>query len=250
MGCLCVFCDYGYLDPAQILAAIQVGRCEMKYKSNMVDGRNVSFSSDWINDLEERIHFEWYHQQADLVYKNCTREQNILEVGIGTGLLSDLLKKRGWNLVTLDIDEDKRPDFCCSALDFEYGAHAIDVVLAFEIFEHIPFETFKKIVCKLADQNVKNIYFSLPWSERNAFELYLKVPKLKGFRFYFDIPRNVITEKSHFWELSIKEKVLKDEKHLIRKETLENVFATNGYKMASVNKLGNIEYFSASVINQ
>ena len=79
----------------------------MKYKTKVVDGKKVSYSSDWINDLESEEHFNWYFQQASIVYNNCSKTSALLEIGVGTGLLSDLLKKRGWNIKTLDIDEKK-----------------------------------------------------------------------------------------------------------------------------------------------
>ncbi len=63
----------------------------MKYKTKTIDGHDVCFSADWINGLEQEMHFNWYFHQADLIYKNCSREEKLLEIGVGTSLLSDLL---------------------------------------------------------------------------------------------------------------------------------------------------------------
>lgn len=129
----------------------------MKYKKKIIDGEEVCFSSDWIHNLESDLHFSWYWNQADLVYTHCSREQNIVEISVGTNLLSDLLKRRGWKVRTIDIDKEKKPDFCVSAADFDYAAKKIDVVLAFEVFEHIPFATFETLVKNLSHSNVKDL---------------------------------------------------------------------------------------------
>ncbi|MCP4553116.1 MAG: hypothetical protein GY834_14005, partial [Bacteroidetes bacterium] len=125
----------------------------------MVDGNEVIYSSDWVNDLENEIHFNWHYQQAAIVYDKCNKSSNILEIGVGTNLLSDLLHRRKWSIKTLDIDEDKMPDYCASADDFEY--EDIDVILAFEIFEHIPYNTFKSLINKISKSEVSSVYFSV-----------------------------------------------------------------------------------------
>lgn len=216
----------------------------MEFQKKFVDGHEVIFSADWINDLEQEIHFHWYYQQASLVYTHCSRDQKILEIGIGTGLLSDLLRKRGWKINTLDIDEKKNPDFCFSAIDFDYKKHLIETVLAFEIFEHIPLATFKKVIQKLAEAEVKNIFFSLPWNENRIIDLKLKIPKLPALEWQVSIPNGLINTDTHFWELSKKEKILKD-KHLLTKKSLEKIFHGNNYTLLPLKKIGNIQYFSA-----
>jgi len=176
----------------------------MEYKTKLVDGHEACFCSDWIADLEQELHFNWCYQQADLAYSNCRRDQRILEIGIGTGLLSDLLRKRGWNIKTLDIDENKSPDFCSSASEFDFIHHNIEIVLAFEIFEHIPFSTFEKVVDKLADSDLKAIYFSLPWNERQLIDFRLKLPRLEPLVWSLSFPTGEIVTRAHFWELSKK----------------------------------------------
>jgi hypothetical protein len=220
----------------------------MIYNKKIVDGIEVCYSADWIRSLENEVHFNWYWNQANLVYTYCSREQNILEIGVGTSLLSDLLKRRGWRLNTLDIDEEKSPDFCESAADFDYAAHKVDVVLAFEIFEHIPFSTFEKVINKLSDSNVKFIYFSLPWCERQIAILSFKFPRLRKINLSYALPKRSITTQAHFWELSLADKSL-GEKELISIGNLQTLFANNGYSFEALNKIGNIQYFSARRIS-
>jgi hypothetical protein len=217
---------------------------EISYERKLVDGIEVIFSADWINDLEREIHFGWYWQQANIVYTRCNRAQSILEIGVGTSLLADLLKRRGWRLKTLDIDGRKNPDFCSSAVDFDYGAHKIEVVLAFEIFEHIPFSTFEKVVSKLSECNVRNVYFSLPQCEREILNISFKLPRLKRVAMTYALPRGEITTLAHFWELGYKDKSLGN-KQLISIPTLRNLFDKHGYSIQLLNKSGYIQYFAA-----
>jgi hypothetical protein len=218
---------------------------EINYKTKVVDGQEVCFASEWIYELEKEIHFNWYYHQAEMVYKNLNRDQKILEIGLGTGLLSDLLKRRSWNINTLDIDEDKRPDFCESAVDFDYKNHDIEAVLAFEIFEHIPFATFNKVVEKLYRSEVKRICFSLPWCEREVLSFSLKILKLPKIQWGLRIPKRKIHTKAHFWELSSVEMVQGEEKQLIKLQTMLSLFAGYGYSVDVGKKIGYIQYFSA-----
>lgn len=216
----------------------------MEFKSQKIDGHEVYYSADWIKNLEAEIHFRWYYHQAKMVYVLSERSEAILEVGVGTGLLSDMLKKRGWNIKTLDIDEGKHPDFCANALDFDYRAHRIDTVLAFEIFEHIPFLTFEKVIENLRLSGIGKIYFSLPWNERKAFSIKVKFPKLREKMWTLWWPKNQVTTYAHFWEISHKDKSVGDKK-LISLETLYDVFGKYDYKLTLNNRVGSIQYFSA-----
>jgi len=216
----------------------------MKYRKKIVDGHEVVYSPDWINDLESEIHFNWYYHQAELVYSNCTRDQKILEIGIGTGLLSDLLKKRGWDLITLDIDEEKRPDIVGNAVDFDYLANSIDVVLAFEIFEHIPYSTFEKVVQKLAEAKVQAVYFSLPWNERELLDFSFKMPKLNRKNWRLSLGRGEIATTAHFWELSKRGKNI-SRKKLVSLPTIMDLFERHGFVLTEKKKVGLIQYFSA-----
>jgi hypothetical protein len=217
---------------------------EPTYKTKSVDGHEVCFASEWIHELENEIHFNWYYHQAELVYRNCNRNQQLLEIGIGTGLLSDLLRRRRWNIMTLDIDEEKRPDHCASAIDFDYVEHAVDAVLAYEIFEHIPFSTFTKLIQKLAQSKVSMICFSLPWSEREIFHFSLKLPKLRLLSGSLRVPKKKIDTKAHFWELSRIE-MLTGNKRLVKLQTVSNLFSEFGFSLDIGKKVNYIQYFTA-----
>jgi len=220
----------------------------VKYTNKKVDGVDVFYSADWINGLENEMHFSWYYHQAKTVYDNCVREDTILEIGVGTGLLSSLLKKRNWNVTTLDIDADKKPDICESALDFNYIEGNFNTVLAFEVFEHMPYITFQKVINKLQLSKVKKVYFSLPWNERQLMDFKLHLPFFKELNFRLAIRRNKISTIAHFWELSKVNKAL-DNKELVSYKTMIAMFLMNGYQVTALKKIGYIQYFEAKLLS-
>ena len=173
----------------------------MRYNSQIVDGKEAFYSSDWINQLESEQHFSWYHKQLELVYKYCGRNQRLLEIGIGNSCLSDILKRRGWGIKTLDIDEEKAPDFVLPVSDFKFNDHDFNTILAFEIFEHIPFDTFEKTIRNISESSAIQILFSVPRCEKLLFKMSLKLPKLSKFTYSISVPSSRIIEKNHHWEL-------------------------------------------------
>lgn len=209
-------------------------------KKTNIDGFDVGFSSEWVNNLESRQHFSWYWCQASLVYKFCKKSDSLLEVGKGTGFLSDVLRGKGWEVKTLDIDEDKRPDYCCDAYSFDYSSVRPDVLLAFEIFEHLPFETFSKVVSKISESSVRRIIFSVPWCERQLFGVSFKFPYLAQRELYVPLPGYKIFEPNHFWELSSRAG-----NGLVSLERLRDIFAVSGFTLSAEFKDGRIQFFHA-----
>ena len=217
----------------------------MDYREKSVDGRKVTFSADWINDLERREHFNWYHSQAQLIYQQCSREDKIIEIGVGAALLYDMMKRRGWDFSSLDIDADKNPDFLCSADDFDYAGHHVDVVVAFEVFEHIPLSTLKKVLAQIADSKVKMIGFSVPWNERRRINFQLKIPRLKKISYTNYRELGVIKTQTHFWELAKRAKELDDGKHLVSPQQLHGMFDEIGFDMELVSREGYVQFATA-----
>ena len=217
----------------------------MDYKTKIIDGVEVAYSADWIEGLEREDHFNWYYHQASLVYKYCDRSDHILEIGVGSSLLSDLLRRRKWEIATLDIDADKHPDICTSAVEFDYASITIDVVLAFEVFEHIPFVTFEQVVNRLGESKVKRIFFSLPWNEYRLVDFSLSMPIIHDVKFRIPLSKNKITTHAHFWELAKRERNL-DEKKLVTVESISRLFDKGGYNLTPLNKVRNIQFFEAN----
>ena len=159
-------------------------------------------------------------------------------------MLSDLLKRRRWNVTTLDIDEDKNPDICASAVEFDYSSKKVDVILAFEVFEHMPYSTFKKVVDCLSGAKIKDVIFSLPWNEYRLVDFNLSMPIIRDIKIRIPIRKNKITTYAHFWELATHNKDLNG-KRLVTLENIVDLFNENRYELTPLQKVKNIQYFKA-----
>src|SRR5258708_180301 len=79
-----------------------------------------------------------YFHQLGLV--ETIGAKNVLEVGVGSGVLERELEARGVDVTTLDIAEDLQPDIVGSVTKIPCEDASFDVALAFEVLEHMPFE--------------------------------------------------------------------------------------------------------------
>ena len=225
----------------------------MNVRKKTVDGFELSFSSDWIHQLEGQEHWTFYWHQARLIEDRVQTSQSVLEIGVGTKFLSNYLRSRGRTIQTLDIDADKKPDHVGDASSFDYAAVQPHTVLAFEIFEHLPFPLFCRVVKRLADCGVEQIIFSVPWCEKKLLRGQVKLPRLKPYRFALTLPWRRVTTPSHFWELDPLSTFVRrtpivqtsNDKVLVPMSQLESVFVDCGYDIRLEKKVDYIQFFSA-----
>lgn len=81
----------------------------------------------------------------------------------------------GFDVKTMDIDKKKNPDIVANIAEYEFP-DLYDYIPAFEIFEHIPFEEFRSVVCKLSGACRKNLFVGVPYNEKVLLHLELYVP--------------------------------------------------------------------------
>jgi len=84
-------------------------------------------------DSLERFQSYWHqlHEAAEL-------GGSILEIGIGNGTVSSILRSRGLEVVTADIDGKLGPDVVADVRELPFADRSFDGTLACEILEHIP----------------------------------------------------------------------------------------------------------------
>lgn len=188
------------------------------------------YESEWIHKLETKEHWHSYWIQQKLIEEFVNKDDNILEIGIGSAFCSNYLKSRHYPVTTLDIDKDKNPDIvaniCTDKVDYTY-----DVILAFEVFEHIPFSCFSRVLSKISSQNVKKIILSIPERKFYLLKFSLKILN-KELSFQVPLTRNKLPQlfkkryklyKTHNWELNYSSKYTR--------KKLENLFSKNGFEI-------------------
>ena len=146
----------------------------------------------------------YWHQIDEIVQFNPT---TILEIGIGNGFVSDYLKKRGYNIKTIDIDERLKPDYIGNVLNLPFDDSSFQVVSCCEVLEHIPYENFKTALSEIYRVTNNYAIISIPDVTR-AYRLDIQIPKIGEITKLIVLPkRKKIIHKfdgEHYWEIGKK----------------------------------------------
>ena len=146
-----------------------------------------------------------YWHQLDEVFK-CN-PTNILEIGVGSGILKTLCTHFGIDVKTTDIDQELKPDYVASVLNLPFDDDSFDLISCFQVLEHIRYEDFIKALMELYRVARRFVIISLPDAQELwPYQLYIQ--KVGPLRFY--IPRPRIREREHkfdgehYWEINKK----------------------------------------------
>ena len=140
-----------------------------------------------------------YFYQIDEILK--LKPKNVLEIGVGNGLVSWYLKATGIKVATLDVNRELNPDFVSSVEKLPFGDSSFDAILCAEVLEHLPFEKFPLALLELKRASKKYVILSLPhWGW--TFRFCLKIPLLPPIRILWKIS-SVLRHKpgEHQWEI-------------------------------------------------
>jgi cyclopropane fatty-acyl-phospholipid synthase-like methyltransferase len=167
------------------------------------DGVEYRFSADWTKKLEEEFHWRLYWNQASVLDGLIRPGEHLLEIGPGTGFMKNYLISKGYRVTTLDIDDQKGPDIVANIVTYPFEER-YDAILAFEVFEHLPFDRFAETLPRIAAACRKALVFSVPQHRKTPFYLEIKLPKLKPFRIKWTKRGKRLSAK-HFWEVDYRQ---------------------------------------------
>lgn len=162
----------------------QVGKSHYKFEQYAFEGRFVSY----------------YWQLKEVL---ALDPKSILEVGVGDKVFGGFIKNNTPVLYTsVDVAEDLHPDVVGSVLALPFADKSFDVVCAFEVLEHLPFDQFDKAVSELCRVARTNVVISLPHFGP-TFSFSLKIPLLPQLRGSLKIPfpKKHIFNGQHYWEI-------------------------------------------------
>lgn len=141
----------------------------------------------------------WY--QVDMVRR--TGAKSVLEIGKGSGVVTETLGKLGIRSTTIDIDRNLTPDIEGSVTDLPLPDASFDAVLAAEVLEHLPWGEVKRALEEIHRVARKSVIITVPYPG-TIFAGTIKVPFVPWVRFLFKIPhfwRRHSFDGEHYWEL-------------------------------------------------
>lgn len=149
---------------------------------------------------------------------------NVLEIGMGNGFFSSMLRKEGKDVVTLDFDRRLSPDVVGTVMDMPFSDDSFDVVACFQVLEHLPYEYFASALAEIFRVARRGALISLP-DDTPYVQLHFESwfgnigPRLftiPGFRRVHEF------DGEHYWEIGKKEYPL---------ERISRDMAKAGFKM-------------------
>lgn len=171
-----------------------------KEKEEVVNGTTYKYSSEWIHDLESENHWRLYWTQQKLMEGEVRRGDEVLEIGVGSGFAANYLESQGVSVTTLDIDADKNPDIVANLVEYDFQKK-YDHILAFEVFEHLPFEELEEIASRIKISCRQGIFMSVPLCQREIIRLEYRVPFFGSGVLNLPLKKREVTEPHHFWEI-------------------------------------------------
>jgi len=163
----------------------------------------------------ERFMSYWY--QLKLIYNLNPR--NILEIGIGNNFLKKYFSDSKINYKTLDTAKDLKPDIIGSVDNIPLREKSFDLICAFQVLEHLPFDKFEKSLKEMARVSKKNVLISLPYCNI-SLSFRLKIPLIPEIKFSLTIPQFFKKHKfdgEHYWEIGARGYSLNKIKNIISK---------------------------------
>ena len=202
-------------------------------KREYVRGNIYRYSTAWICQLESERHWRHYWHQQKIMEGLVSANDQVLEIGVGTGFTANYLRSKGVTVTTLDIDAEKKPDIQANIVTYDFD-QSYDHILAFEIFEHIPFEKVQKLVPNLAQACKKNLFISVPRNERTLFRFDSWLPVFKQRTLQLSIRKGKITDPHHYWEIDWQG---------ITQQKFNQILSKSGFELLTQRKFWSLIYF-------
>ncbi len=140
-----------------------------------------------------------YYHQVDLVKKFAPT--TCLEIGVGNGIVSQVIRQLGIELTTLDIDAKLQPSIVGSVTSIPLPDTSVDVVLCAEVLEHLPFDVFETCIAEIARVAKEGAVISLPrWGY--TMRLLWSMPFWKGgWAYKLPFTKPITPGGEHCWEI-------------------------------------------------
>ncbi len=131
--------------------------------------------------------------------------ESVLEIGPGPGIFRAIASQLGVKVKTLDIDPALNPDYISSVFDMPFQDESFDVVCAFQMLEHLPFNQSLIALKEILRIAGRYVVISLP-DASPRYNIAIQIPKLGSLSFCYLIPRlwgrKHVFDGEHYWEIN------------------------------------------------
>ncbi len=188
-----------------------------------VDEEVVTYLYRTSYTINEDRFLNYYYQVNEILKLPKNKVSSILHVGPGTGLFDAMIKNYDYEVTSLDVNADYHPDIVGNVLDLPLEDKIFDLICAFQVLEHMPFNNFEIAIKEMVRCARHYIYISLPCPGNYLFfQFNLQIVQrflrrfpisFKGFlhlpTFLPDQEEKVLLERSdygnpHYWEVNRK----------------------------------------------
>lgn len=154
----------------------------------------------WSSYVEQRRWASYWHQIDEVLR---VEPNSALVIGPGDGIVVDVLRRFGVQVVTSDIDTALGPNVVADVRDLPFEDGAFDIVLCCQVLEHLPFDQLGRCLAEIARVGHGRAVVSIPKKGR-SWEVTLRLAPLVTFQRSGKLPARTRHrfDGQHYWELS------------------------------------------------
>lgn len=131
-----------------------------------------------------------------------TNARSFLNIGSPNSVLKHLLELQNLHVIDLDIDYNTKPDVNAALPHLPFFNKSIEVVMCFQVLEHMPFDMLASSLLELKRVTEKFILLSLPDRTTTKREkIKYQVYKIFKHPFEWDKYKPIPIDPEHFWEI-------------------------------------------------
>lgn len=196
---------------------------------------------DFSRYINKRRWASMWHQLDEVL---AFEPETVLEIGPGPGVFQASATRFGPRVVTLDLDPDLKPDYIAPADAMPFEDNSFDVVCAFQMLEHVPYEQSLAIFTEMARVARKGLVISLP-DAATRWPVALHIPRIGMKWLYVPKPRLRAPKHrfngEHYWEIN--------KAHYSLSKVLEDLQATAGVELRKTYRVNENPYHRFLVYN-
>jgi hypothetical protein len=143
-----------------------------------------------------------WHQLKEISNLN---PKSVLEIGPGPGVFKHTAALFDIRVETLDLDPALKPDHLGSATALTFKDNAYEVVCAFQMLEHLPYEVSLQAFSEMVRVSERYVVISLP-DARTMWRYQFQIPKFGTHTLLVPRPRFKAPvhefDGEHYWEIN------------------------------------------------